>query len=79
MQLLINKHKKILEEMKKITNQKLEIISGGGAADFADGFCAGYGGARLLRLVASAHPVTNAIRLGLDIGCAGWGAYRLFS
>ncbi|MBX2901444.1 MAG: hypothetical protein KF775_17465 [Cyclobacteriaceae bacterium] len=65
--------------MRKLEVIYLENIIGGDAADFADGFCAGYAGARLLRLVASVHPVTNAIRLGLDIGCAGWGIYRAVS
>ncbi len=65
--------------MKTLNSICLEKIVGGGAADFADGFCAGYAGARLLRLVSSVHPVTNGIRIGLDVGCASWGIYRAVS
>lgn len=54
--------------MKELSLREMHNIEAKGAAEIADGFCAGIGIAAIF----------TGVGTGVGVACAAWGAYRLF-
>lgn len=63
-----------MNNIQELTFDEMSKINGG---DWIAGFCAGFASVQLLGALANLHPVTAAIKGGLNIGCAGYAIYTL--